>query len=191
MLRALFILLAFACPAAAKSPLPFDIGGPFSLIDDKGNQRSEVNPDGLPQLLFFGYANCLQICSVAMPLMADATDALAEEGLAVTPVMITVDPDRDTVDTMGPKLAELHPEFRGLTGTHEALAQAYKAFSVEHELVFDDPLEGPVYSHGSFIYLLDADGRFLTLMPPILSVDKTVEIVTSHIAPKAASKQER
>lgn len=184
MLRALALFLALSLPVQAKSPLPFDLGGAFELVDQNGNARSQVNPDGLPQLLFFGYANCQQICSVALPLIADATDMLAEIGLAVSPVMITVDPDRDTVADIGPPLREIHPKFMGLTGSKAALDIAYKAFSVDNKLVFNDPIEGPVYAHGSFVYLLDAEGKLLSLMPPILSADRVVEIVTSHIRPK-------
>jgi len=185
MLRtlALFLCLLLATPVAAKAPMPFELGGPFSLTNDKGETRTQTNPHGLPQLLFFGYANCQQICSVALPLMADVAQTLAAAKAPVTPIMITVDPERDKVGNMSRILHALHPDFTGLTGTPEALSAAYKAFSVEHEKLFDDPLEGPVYSHGSFIYLLDADGTFLTLFPPILSVEKAAEIVSNYIVP--------
>lgn len=181
MWRAAVIAYAIAAgPALAAPPLPFDLGGSFELVDQTGAQRSEVNPDGKPQLLFFGYANCQQICSVALPLMAEAVDALAEKGVGVTPVMITVDPARDTVETIGPPLEALHESFVGLTGSETALSTAYDAFSVEHSLVYEDPLEGPVYAHGSFVYLLDAEGTFLTLLPPILSADRVTELVLKY-----------
>ncbi len=182
MIRTLLICLLLATPVAAKAPLPFDLGGAFSLTNDQGETRTQANPNGQPQLLFFGYANCQQICSVALPLMADVAHLLAEQN-PVTPVMITVDPERDQVGNMSPILHDFHPEFTGLTGTPEELATAYKAFSVDHKKLFDDPLEGPIYSHGSFIYLLDAKGKLLTLIPPILSAERVSEIVTNHTVP--------
>lgn len=163
-----------------QTPFPVDIGGPFRLLDQTGAERTQKDPEGRMQLLFFGYANCPAICSVALPLMASVRDLTMEKGVAVTPVMITVDPARDTVATMGPALAEIHLDFVGLTGDEPALSAARKAFRVKREHVFDDPEYGAIYSHGSHIYLLGADGEVLTLIPPILGADRAAEIVVSY-----------
>jgi protein SCO1 len=166
--------------AAEGLPLPFNLGGDFALTDQYGARRTQVDPDGHMQLLFFGYANCQEICSVALPQMAELATGLAAQGVAITPVMITVDPMRDTVATMAAPLAKLHPDFVGLTGDEAALAQAYKAFAIESALVFTDPASGPVYAHGSFLYLLDGQGKFLTVLPPILSNERMMEIIAGY-----------
>lgn len=173
-----------AAPLAAQPPLPFDIGGPFALVDQDGKPRTEASPDGNAQLLFFGYANCLNICSAALPVMAGVVDTLAADGVAVTPVMITVAPEQDRVDTLGAPLEAIHPDFVGLTGSPQALQVAYDAFAVEREPLFQDPEYGWVYAHGSFIHLLDAKGEVLTLIPPVLSVDRTAQIVRGYLRPE-------
>lgn len=180
MIRTALITLAMATPAMAETPLPFDLGGDYALTNQHGERYTQVDPDGKPQLLFFGYVNCQEICSAVFPMMAEIVDAVEEQGMEITPVMITVDPVRDTVETMGPKLAEHHPDFVGLTGDTDALQVAYDAFSIETEEVFFDPEHGPVYAHGSFIYLLDAQGKFLTLVPPIVSPEQAAGIVAKY-----------
>lgn len=186
MIRALAAALCLtgSVAMATDNPvaLPFDVGGPFSLLDQHGVERTQVDPNGNPQLLFFGYANCPGICATAMPMMADAVDALAAEGHTIQPVMITVDPGRDQVGNMDGPLLDVHDSFIGLTGTEEALAVAYDAFRVRKELAFVDPEFGEVYSHGSFIYLLDAQGEVLTLIPPILDPDHVANTILSYIA---------
>ncbi len=167
-------------PIAKGTPLPLDIGGPFSLIDQKGHIRTEVDPAGHQQLVFFGYANCKEICSAALPQMAEVAQGLAARGIAVTPILITVDPTRDTVATLGPALEKYDQNFVGLTGDAVALDVAYKAFSIDSSLVFDDPFYGPVYAHGSFLYLLDAKGNLLTVIPPILSTDRVIDLVSTY-----------
>ncbi len=174
---------AFAQPMGAS--LPFALGGAFTLIDQYGHERSEADPAGRPQLLFFGYAACEQICSVALPMMAASVAALAEEGLAVTPVMITVDPARDTPEVLAGRLGEVHPDFVGLTGSEAALDRVYAAFGIEVEPVYVDPFLGDVFAHGSFVYLLDGQGRFLTLFPPVLAPERVAQILRSHLAPSA------
>ena len=49
----------------------------------------------------------------------------------MTPVLITVDPERDTVENMVQPLKDHHEKMIGLTGSDEALEVAYKAFNVE------------------------------------------------------------
>ncbi|MEO0752215.1 MAG: SCO family protein [Pseudomonadota bacterium] len=166
--------------SGAVTPLPWEVGGPFTLIDHTGQTRSEVDPDGRHQLLFFGYAACPGICSAALPLMADAVDALAQDGVEVSPLLLTIDPSLDTVDTMGPALAALSPAFIGLTGEPEALQSAYSAYQVSFEQLFIDPEYGPIYSHGAHIYLLDPDGKVLTLLPPVLPTDQIVAIIKRY-----------
>jgi len=156
-------------------------GGDFNLIDHNGTPRTSKNPEGHYQLVFFGYANCKAICSVALPRMAGAIDILDSQSITVTPLLITVDPQRDTVDNMKEALAYHHNRMIGLTGSEEALQVAYDAFQVEKSLVYEHPEEGPIYAHGSFIYLLGPDGGFKTLMPPILSSDRMAEVVKSYI----------
>ena len=182
MLRALVLALGLASPALASdsTPFPLAIGGPFALIDDQGDARTQSDPQGNMQLLFFGYANCPSICATSLPLMGQISDRAADGGVRVTPVMITVDPERDQVGTMTDALAAHHPGFVGLTGGADALNAAYKAFRVSRSLVYTDPEYGPIYAHGSHIYLLDPEGALLTLIPPILTPERAAEIVLSY-----------
>ena len=105
-------------PVGPDTIFPVDVGGDYTLTDHTGGRRTQADPAGKMQLVFFGYANCQAICSVAMPLMAAVTDKLDGR---VQPVMITVDPKRDTVKNMAPALAEHHADFIGLTGSEEEL----------------------------------------------------------------------
>ncbi len=157
-------------------------GGDFNLVDHNGKKRTSKNPDGHFQLIFFGYANCKAICSVALPRMAAAVDILKDQDTEVTPLLITVDPERDTVDNMKEALAYHHKAMIGLTGSEAALEVAYKAFNVEKSLVYMHPEEGPIYAHGSFIYLIGPDGDFKTLLPPILSPERIAEVAKGYIS---------
>lgn len=158
-------------------------GGDFTLVDHDGKVRTSADPKGRHQFLFFGYASCKAICSVALPRMISAVEVLEADGLEVAPLLITVDPERDTADTMADAVQDIHPKLIGLTGSQAALQQAYQAFQVEKKLVYVHPDEGPIYAHGSFIYLLGPDGSFKTLFPPVLSPERMAEIARTYIVP--------
>lgn len=167
-------------PEGPVLPFPVKVGGAFTLTDGAGEPRTEADPDGRMQLLFFGYANCPSICAVALPMMAEATDALRAEGIDVRPVMVTVDPDRDTVDTIAAPLKAIHPDFVGLTGTEADLQPVWDLYNIERNVVFVDPEHGEVFAHGSFIYLLDATGAVQTVLPPILGPERVTEIALRY-----------
>lgn len=189
ILRGLIVALtlALAGPASAQTALPFNVGGPYALINQHGAPHTQSDPDGLPQLLFFGYANCPGICTAALPLMGDVTASLAKSGITIRPVMITVDPARDTVENMAEPLSKLHPDFIGLTGDAGALDNAYAAFSVDHALAYEDPDYGPVYTHGSMIYLMDAAGTVLTLIPPVMDTHHATQVALKYLAPAGSN----
>ncbi len=100
--------------------------------------------------------------------MTEALDLLGETGAAVAPVLITVDPERDTPANLGPAVAKIHPRLIGLTGSPEQLAAARRAYKVGAEATGTDLAGGALYQHGTFIYLLGPDGKFLSLFPPVM-----------------------
>jgi protein SCO1/2 len=175
-------LAAAAVDKANTLGFPTVKGGDFKLVDQFGQARTSKSGNGQHQLVFFGYAKCKAICTAAFPTMAEAVDTLERSGVSVTPVLITVDPERDTVAALREAAPLIHPRMVGLTGGDDALAVAYKAFGVEKKFNFNHIDEGPIYSHGSFVYLLGPDGEFKTLFPPILGATRIVEITAGYIA---------
>lgn len=166
--------------ANAVTPFPWKLGGDFELLDHTGQVRTQADPQGHMQLVFFGYANCPGICSAALPMMADAADLLQGRGIPVSPILITIDPVLDTVETMGPSLEKISAGLIGLTGERAALNRAYQAFQIDFEKIMDDPEHGPIYAHGSHIFLLDGTGKVLTLVPPVLSPEQVADIVEKY-----------
>lgn len=175
------VLCATGAAADGLPPLPFEIGGAFELDASDGTTRTERDPDGRHQLLFFGYASCAQICSAVLPTMAEVTADLASRDLDLRPVIVTIDPENDTPDVMAEALARHHPDFVGLTGDPGALQQAYDAFQIEREFLFTGPDGVDVYAHTSFVFLLSPEGEVLTVIPPILSEEQTAEIVARYL----------
>lgn len=165
----------------AALPFPIEIEAAFDLVDQTGIRRSEVDFADRPMLIFFGYASCEAICSVALPRLAAALDILGEKAGALQPIMITVDPVNDTPEALAEAMPKIHPRLLGLTGTEAELAAARAAFQVEAEKLHEMIDGTPIYSHGSFIYLLDGDAKVLTVLPPILGEDRIAELILKYI----------
>jgi protein SCO1 len=170
---------AAATPRAA--PFPVEIRARFDLIDQTGRRRTEADFAGRTAMVFFGYASCDALCSVALPRMAEALDLLGPVGAAVDAVLITVDPERDAPAAMGAALAAIHPRLIGLTGSPAALAAARAAFGAEAKPVLVAPDGGTIYAHASLVYVVGPDGLVVSALPPVLSPERMAEIVASRL----------
>ncbi len=151
------------------------VGGPFRLIDQSGQWRTDRDFRGKWVLLYFGYTYCPDVCPTTLALMANVLGKLGAEQDRVVPVFITVDPERDTSSVLKSYLAAFGPRFVGLTGKPADIAKvahAYRVYYAKH------PLPGGTYAvdHSSVIYLLDPSGKFVkayddTATPAAIAAD--------------------
>jgi protein SCO1/2 len=162
-------------------PFPIEITPRFALIDQTGRTVTQADFAGRPMVIYFGYANCPGICPVALAYIAEALDILGPDGADIAPILITVDPARDTPAAMAEALAKYHPRLIGLTGSEAALAEVRAAFQVEVGQVAETPEGAPLYAHGSFIYLFGGDGAIKSLLPPNLAPERMAELMRKYL----------
>lgn len=138
-LRTRTVLLAVAAVAAVAGvvvaiafvrPAEPAVRVAFSLTDHTGASVSEHDFARRHLLVFFGFTNCAQICPAQMGKLTDAMARLDESGHAdrITPLLISVDPERDTPERLAHFLARFDGRFVGLTGTRPALTEAAASF---------------------------------------------------------------
>lgn len=158
------IFLAARQPDAPVSPAAVnisgsEIGGPFTLTDQTGKRVSSADLIDGPALIYFGYTFCPDICPVDVALMASAADLLAGQGYDVTPIFITVDPERDNPEALAYYADAMHPRMVALTGAGaeiKAVADAYKVYFERVDLA--DSAAGYLMNHTTFTYFVMPDG---------------------------------
>jgi protein SCO1/2 len=142
------------------------LGGPFSLTDHRGRAVTEGSFEGRFLLVYFGFTYCPDVCPTELGTMAAAIDALEGEGERVTPVLVSVDPERDTPAALAEYVERFHPRMVGLTGTPEQVAAAARAYRVYYAKVQRPEMSQYLMDHSSFIYLVGPDGRVRTMFRP-------------------------
>ena len=170
--------------AAAPPPgsLPIVFGGPFSLVDHDGVARTERDFAGRFLLVYFGYATCPDICPTGLSAIAAALEALGPSGDRVQPIFISVDPKRDTPERLKAFVAGFHPRLIGLTGNESAVRAAARAYRVHRaKVAVPDAADGYLVSHGSLTYLMDPNGRFVTLFPHDTDADVTAKTLAKYV----------
>ena len=139
------------------------IGGPFELVNQDGQTVTDKTYAGKYLLVYFGYTNCPDICPTALQTIAIAMDDLGPLADKVQPILITVDPERDTPKVMKEYVQAFTKRLVGLSGTPEQIARVAKEYRVYYQKV---PLKnsslGYSMDHSGFTYLMDRQGRYLT-----------------------------
>ena len=134
----------------------------FSLTDHQGNSVTEQSFRGQWLLVFFGFTFCPDICPTTLSEMAQVMDRLGSDVGSVTPLFISIDPERDNVEAMEPYVSAFHATIVGLTGTERQIAQAASAFEVYYEKQPQDSApNGYTMAHTSAVYLVSPEGRFV------------------------------
>ena len=77
-----------------------DYAKDFSLKDANGKVRTLADFKGKVVVLFFGYAQCPDVCPTTMTEMAQAKQQLGSDGDKLQVVFVTVDPARDTPEVL-------------------------------------------------------------------------------------------
>ena len=159
------------------------IGGPFELINHKGEMVTDVDVLDQPALVYFGYTFCPDVCPMDVARNVVAVEILAESGLQVKPVFVTIDPVRDTVDYLADFVANNHSDMIGLTGTAEQVAKAARAYKVYYRKQSGDDEEYYLMDHSSFTYLMIPDIGFVDFLrsdiPPQKVADRVACVINA------------
>jgi len=150
------------------------IGGPFELVTHKGETVTEKDVITQTSLVYFGYTYCPDVCPLDVARNADAVDQLAAKGIDVTPVFITIDPERDTPEVLSDYVEFTHEKMIGLTGTAEQVAAASKAYKTYYRKNGEG--EDYLMDHSTFSYLMSPDG-FLDFIRRDMTTEQVVEKV--------------
>jgi protein SCO1/2 len=157
------------------------IGGPFTLTDHTGRRVTEKDFLGKLSLVFFGYTYCPDVCPAELQVMSAAIDELGANMKKVTPIFVTIDPERDTVEQMNSYVSNFHEQLIGLTGTLQEIKAVTSAYKIFYKKVTDDPSNTEyVMDHSSIVYLMSPKGEYLTHFSYGTGVEKMAKGIAKY-----------
>lgn len=136
------------------------IGGPFELVNAKGETVTDKDVITQPSILYFGYTFCPDVCPLDTVRNAEAVDILEQNGEMVTPVFISIDPERDTPEVVGDFAYNVHERAIGLTGSPEQVKAASRAYRTYYKRQESED-EYYLVDHSTFSYLVLPDHGFV------------------------------
>jgi protein SCO1/2 len=136
-----------------------DYGRVLELADHTGRARSLADFRGKVVIVFFGYAQCPDVCPTTLADLAQAMKRLGNDAERVQVLFVTLDPERDSAAVLAQYVPAFDPRFLGLRGDQEATRRAAKEFKVFYE---KQPGRTPgeyTIDHSAQVYVIDTQGR--------------------------------
>jgi len=145
------------------------IGAPFTLTNQNGRPTRWDDFKGKYRIVYFGYTYCPDICPVDLQRIMQGFARFEKEkpelAARVQPMLISVDPERDTPAVLKSYVAAFHPRLIGLTGTKDQIARVAKDFVVLYNPEQSKGASDYLVSHSRTPYLFDGDGKPVALVP--------------------------
>lgn len=132
--------------------------------------------------IFFGYTHCPDVCPLTLRVLGQAFKIL-EKTPEVFPeiqgVFISVDPKRDTPESLKEYVSYFNDRFIGVTGSIAELDDFSRQMSALYTLHANEAGEsGDNYlvSHNSTVFLVDPQGRLYGRFPPPQTPQEIAEV---------------
>jgi len=161
-----------------------DIGGAYTLLNQDGETVTQDSALGKPQLVYFGFSYCPDICPTALQKIGAVQALIDPAGDKLNYLFISVDPERDTPESLKLYItANGFPKgLTGLTGTQDqidAVKAAYKVYS--QKVPTPDSAADYTVDHSDIIYFMDKDGIFVDVFIGKSIVPEMADRIKTHL----------
>ncbi|MCA1444474.1 SCO family protein [Ensifer sp. IC4062] len=138
-------------------------GVPFTLVTQDGKPITEQAFTGKPTALFFGFTHCPEVCPTTLFELNGWLEKVDPDGTKLQAYFITVDPERDTPEILGPYVSNVSKRITGISGPPDKVLEMVKGYRVYYKKVPVDeknPDGDYTMDHTASVFLLDANGHF-------------------------------
>ncbi|MGB1402437.1 MAG: SCO family protein [Porticoccaceae bacterium] len=132
----------------------------FELIDHRGEVFNIDRFRDTWTMVFFGFTNCPDICPTTLAILNDTYSKMKEsEKEKLQVVMISLDPERDTVEALAEYVPYFNDQFIGVTGNKHLIRRLTAEINIAYNKV---PLAGDDYTvdHSTQLVLINPKGHY-------------------------------
>lgn len=141
-------------------PEPREVGD-FALDDAAGGNFGPQRLRGRWSFMFFGFANCPDICPITLAVLGETERLLVEAGEEpFQGILVTVDPERDTAALLTEYVRTFSADFVGVTGSVPEIFAFARRFHAGFSKTLEEDSElGYTMNHSGRIAVVDPSGR--------------------------------
>ena len=148
-------------------------GGHFKLRTHDGKIFDTIENQN-PMLIYFGFTYCPDVCPITLLTMANVLDKLENE--KITPLFITVDPERDNEEILSNYVTAFHNKIIGLTGSISEINKVTSDWKVYFKK--EDNIDMPdnyTVNHLDIIFIANKNAEFVDFIKPNTSSEDVIK----------------
>ena len=148
-------------------------GGHFKLRTHDGKIFDTMENQN-PMLIYFGFTYCPDVCPITLLTMANVLDKLENE--EITPLFITVDPERDNEEILSNYVTAFHNKIIGLTGSISEINKVTSDWKVYFKK--EDNIDMPdnyTVNHLDIIFIANKNAEFVDFIKPNTSSEDVIK----------------
>ncbi len=144
----------------------------FSLIDEQGEVFNNAQLKDKWSLLFFGYTSCPDVCPITLQNLNFIYNQLTEIANNSQVLLVSVDPQRDSVEKLAQYVSFFNDEFKALRAEHDVLFPFARSLGLMYSISRsseDEQLQSPDQywvDHSASIVLINPDGKVTAIFRP-------------------------
>ena len=135
------------------------LGGPFDLVNHRGEAISHDDLLGQNHAMFFGFTHCPDICPTTLLEAAGWLKALDKDADKIDMYFFTVDPERDTPEVLKDYVEAFDSRITAITGNPQKVSETIRSYKVYTKRVDLDDDDYTV-DHSAFVLLFNKTGEF-------------------------------
>ena len=129
----------------------------LTAVNDQSVKLSDFA--GQYVFIYFGYGYCPDLCPDTLAKMARIRKDLGDQADKMQFILVSVDPERDTPETLAEYVSYFDETFVGITGTPVEIDTAGKPFGIYYEKHGGTAASGYLIDHTARTFLVDPERK--------------------------------
>lgn len=139
---------------------------PFAMVDHQGEVFANDQFQGKWSWVFFGYTSCPDVCPTTLQELNFVYDDLKAISNNVQVLLVSVDPQRDTVEKLSQYIAYFNDEFKALTADHSTLFPFARNMGLMYAISDEKRDDNYLVDHSASIVLVNPNGQIAAIFKP-------------------------
>ena len=173
LLAGVLLFQHFVKPAPPENALYYQkprVVKPFQLTDHQGEQFSNAQLQGKWSFLFLGYMSCPDVCPTTLQEFNFAYQDLKNIAKHVQVLLVSADPNRDSIRNLSQYINYFNSEFIALRGEHGALFPFVRNLGLMYGITDENSEEGYLVDHSASVVLINPEGQIAAIFKPQIVV---------------------
>ncbi|NTS76519.1 SCO family protein [Catenovulum sp. SM1970] len=135
-------------------------------------------------ILFLGYTYCPDICPATMLNLARIEPALSQLNLPYQVVLVSADPQRDSVSKLDDYAQFFNPNFVGVTAEHKTLLPFTRQLGLVYSMVEGKEGQDYLVNHSASLVIINPKGQITAMVkpdfnmsPPSINFEQLPEVI--------------